>query len=131
MTKKKSLTKVQHAKMERMLQERQARLFGGGRVRKPVDDSERGGDEADIASMAQDSEMELDTRVRESRELQLIEQALVRISDGSYGNCEECHEAIAVARLEALPFAQYCIDCQEKMDEQGVPTDRYEVPNLD
>jgi DnaK suppressor protein len=41
-----------------------------------------------------------------------IEQALARIDDGSYGDCLECGEPIAHARLQAQPFAGLCIDCQ-------------------
>jgi DnaK suppressor protein len=131
--KKKSLTKTQLAKISSMLQERQARLLGGGH-RRPVgldEDQDRGGDEVDVATLSQHHEMNLDARVRESRELQLIGRALAKIQDGSYGICEECEEPIAIARLEALPFAQYCIDCQERLDEQGVSTDPYEAPDLE
>lgn len=40
-----------------------------------------------------------------------IERALGRIDDGSYGRCERCGEAIAAARLEAMPMAATCISC--------------------
>jgi len=40
-----------------------------------------------------------------------IEQALARIAAGTYGTCEACGEAIAPARLEAVPEAVRCIDC--------------------
>jgi DnaK suppressor protein len=41
-----------------------------------------------------------------------IELALRRIDDASYGDCLECGEPIAYARLQAQPFASLCIDCQ-------------------
>src|SRR2546430_14736769 len=41
-----------------------------------------------------------------------VVSALQRIDDGSFGNCERCGEAIGDKRLEALPFARHCIDCQ-------------------
>ena len=41
-----------------------------------------------------------------------IELALRRIDDASYGDCLECGEPIAFARLQAQPFASLCIDCQ-------------------
>lgn len=44
-------------------------------------------------------------------EMAQIRAALGRIEDGSYGVCVTCGEDIAAARLEALPFAQQCIDC--------------------
>jgi DnaK suppressor protein len=45
--------------------------------------------------------------------LNKINEALVRLEDGVYGNCFECGEEIAQARLRALPFAVRCKDCEE------------------
>jgi DnaK suppressor protein len=47
--------------------------------------------------------------------LELIETALERIADGSYGTCEECEGKIAKARLEVIPFTPYCIKCASKL----------------
>ncbi len=47
-----------------------------------------------------------------------VEEALERIKKNSYGICEECGEEIPMKRLEALPFAQYCISCQQKLEEE-------------
>jgi DnaK suppressor protein len=44
-------------------------------------------------------------------EIAQIKAALDRIENGSYGTCVSCGEEIAIARLEALPFAQHCIEC--------------------
>jgi len=41
-----------------------------------------------------------------------VDKALKRIKDGSYGICTNCGEAINPERLEALPFAEFCINCQ-------------------
>lgn len=38
-----------------------------------------------------------------------VEHALAKVDDGTYGLCEECNEAIAAARLEAMPAARFCI----------------------
>ncbi len=53
------------------------------------------------------------------RLLQLVEEALVRIKGKSYGFCAACEEAVQVKRLEAVPWARHCIECQEKQ-EQGL-----------
>lgn len=45
-----------------------------------------------------------------------VRAALKRIDDGSYGTCESCGRAIAVARLEAIPYTRYCIKCAENAD---------------
>jgi DnaK suppressor protein len=44
--------------------------------------------------------------------------ALRKIDDGSYGTCERCSEPIAEKRLDALPFARYCINCQRLVEEE-------------
>src|SRR5271168_4559082 len=50
--------------------------------------------------------------------LNLVDQALNRIKDGSYGECNSCHDELQQKRLEAVPWTRYCITCQEKT-EQG------------
>ncbi len=51
--------------------------------------------------------------------LQLVEEALGRIKDGSFGECLQCQEELQQKRLEAVPWTRYCITCQEKK-EQGL-----------
>ena len=46
-----------------------------------------------------------------------IDNALRKLDEGTYGICEECGEDINEARLQVMPFAIYCIDCQEKMEQ--------------
>ncbi len=46
-----------------------------------------------------------------------IDEALRKIKEGSYGLCEDCGEEISAARLNVMPFAIYCKDCQEKREE--------------
>ena len=49
--------------------------------------------------------------------LQKIDEALLKLGEGTYGICEDCGEAISEKRLKILPFAIYCIDCQERREE--------------
>lgn len=49
---------------------------------------------------------------RDLDELRLIDAAMLRMGDGSYGRCEECEQTIEIERLEATPFASRCFDCQ-------------------
>jgi len=51
--------------------------------------------------------------------LQLVEEALNRIREGSYGECVNCGSELNAKRLEAVPWTRYCINCQEKV-EQGL-----------
>ncbi len=53
----------------------------------------------------------------ESETLRKIDEALVRLQEGSYGVCTDCDEAISEARLKALPFASLCRDCQEQAED--------------
>jgi RNA polymerase-binding transcription factor DksA len=46
--------------------------------------------------------------------LEEIEDALAKIADGTYGQCESCHQQIPEARLEAMPAARLCISCASK-----------------
>ena len=55
----------------------------------------------------------------ESRELASIENALERMKDGKYGQCEVCGGRIPMARLNALPYATVCIDCQRELERSG------------
>jgi DnaK suppressor protein len=52
------------------------------------------------------------------RLLRDVVAALQRIDNGSFGSCERCGEAIGDKRLEALPFARYCITCQRLVEEE-------------
>ncbi len=49
--------------------------------------------------------------------LQKIDEALLKLDEGTYGICEDCGETISEKRLKILPFAIYCIDCQERREE--------------
>jgi DnaK suppressor protein len=53
----------------------------------------------------------------ESETLRKIDEALVRLGEGTYGACSECDESISEMRLKALPFATLCRDCQEQAEE--------------
>lgn len=57
---------------------------------------------------------------REWQTLQQVREALQRIEDGTFGKCIDCGRQIPPARLEAVPWAVYCLEDQEKHDaEQG------------
>jgi DnaK suppressor protein len=52
------------------------------------------------------------------RLLREVVAALAKIEDGTFGSCERCGEPIAEKRLDALPFARYCITCQRLAEEE-------------
>jgi len=51
--------------------------------------------------------------------LQMVENALARIREGSFGECISCGKEINSKRLEAVPWTRHCIECQEKL-EKGI-----------
>jgi RNA polymerase-binding protein DksA len=72
---------------------------------------------ADIGSDTFEQDFTLTLMESEEKTLQKIEQALIRIDDGTYGTCENCGEAIPKARLQVIPFALQCVACARK--EEG------------
>ncbi|MEQ8442034.1 MAG: RNA polymerase-binding protein DksA [Alphaproteobacteria bacterium] len=71
-------------------------------------------DLTDRASMETDRAIELRTRDRERKLIAKIDAALDRITDDSYGYCEETGEPISLRRLEARPIATLSLEAQEK-----------------
>ena len=78
----------------------------GGKLNEVLDAVESA--EADIQE-----ELEFSLVQMKSETLNKINDALVRLDQGSYGNCFDCGEEIAEKRLRALPFAVRCKDCEE------------------
>ena len=76
------------------------------------------GDILDMVSEERTRELEILLTDREKRKLHQIDDALDKIEDNTYGQCEECSAKIPRARLKVLPFAKCCIDCQEKNERE-------------
>jgi DnaK suppressor protein len=85
-------------------------------------------DALDEVQLAGERELAIRNLDRESSLLRNVKAALARIADGSYGICLHCEEEIKPKRLEAVPWAAYCIRCQEAADqhefEGAEPLDR-------
>jgi DnaK suppressor protein len=74
-------------------------------------------DSIEEVQLAEVRELEIDSLDRRICLLQEVEDALSRISDGSYGLCRLCEAKIKPARLNAVPWAALCIDCQEDAEK--------------
>ena len=83
--------------------------------------------QADAGSDAYDRDFALSLLSQEQDALYEIEEALKRIDFGTYGVCEMSGKPIAHARLEALPFARYTVECQSQIEKLGKVT-RARVP---
>lgn len=86
-----------------------------------VDDSETP-DPVDLAVQNYSKNVMLAVSENDSRQLQMIDEALVRIEDEEYGTCQNCSKEIMPKRLQAVPWAKYCLDCQELV-ERGLIDD--------
>lgn len=74
------------------------------------------GSQAAAASQVFDQQRSLALRERATQQLALVDAALERIDEGTYGRCIRCQREIATERLEALPWAAHCIECQTAVD---------------
>ena len=109
------MRKTQMRKFERVLEAKQADLLRVLRNRDAIT-IEKSADALDEVQHAAERELAIRNLDRESNLLRLVRLALRRISDGSYGICMHCEEDINPRRLAAVPWAPYCIQCQEAAD---------------
>ncbi|MGH7836254.1 MAG: TraR/DksA family transcriptional regulator [Candidatus Binataceae bacterium] len=80
---------------------------------------DEGMDTYDLASEERDREINFILSDRERAKSQQIEDALARIAEGNYGECESCGLEIAEERLRALPFTRLCRDCQQDQEREA------------
>ncbi|MBP2031989.1 YteA family regulatory protein [Clostridium algifaecis] len=71
---------------------------------------------ADNASSIYDKERGMAFQKNERIIIEKIDDALKSIEDGTYGICKKCGKEIDIERLKYVPYAEYCIDCQESID---------------
>lgn len=76
------------------------------------------GDAGDEGEREQRATVRHAEQQRDADELEAIERALARIEDGTYGSCIDCGEDIPLPRLEAQPWAERCVPCQELHERQ-------------
>lgn len=81
--------------------------------------AESADDIVDRANNAYTRELLFSLTGEESEQLKTIDEAISRLDDGGFGVCTSCGTEIGEPRLQAVPWARYCIDCQEKA-EQGL-----------
>jgi DnaK suppressor protein len=74
-------------------------------------------DAAERASIFASKEFFFANSTQGQRLLKMVSEALERIDDGSFGQCVACDEVINGKRLEAVPWARYCLQCQERLEQ--------------
>jgi len=113
------------ARMKQRLQEERARQLAlAARLRQEEADPVESGElstvdqhPAELGSETFERELELTTLTIVENDLKDIDDALRRLDDGSYGICEECGKPIDEARLEAVPWARYCVVDQARIEQ--------------
>ena len=76
----------------------------------------RSNEHIEMVQLAGEREFAVRTLEHQSKSLMQINRALERIEDGGFGMCLECEEPISSKRLAAVPWAAYCLRCQEFHD---------------
>lgn len=125
MARKDAIMKLHQVLVRRRDALRQA-LAGDLSLLKELRDQQ--GDVVDFALDSSQDELSSQLAEVESRELSQIDGALERMREGRYGVCDVCGKAIPLARLQALPYALACINCQRHLEANGGSLD---VSNLE
>jgi len=118
----KGVTKVQIKKFRALLEAKAEEIrasLGSSKAAKALD---RGDDPPDLEDLPVQSHEEWIFLNRNNIDVMLlreIEAALVRMDNDEYGTCPECDEAISMKRLQAVPWAHYCVTCQEQLSEDS------------
>jgi DnaK suppressor protein len=115
------MTKTEMNKFKKILENKQDELEQIVRNRDAIT-IEKSADALDEVQHAAERELAIRNLDRESNLLRNVRSALRRIEDGSFGVCLHCEEEISPKRIAAVPWAPFCIQCQEQADknqEQG------------
>jgi DnaK suppressor protein len=109
------MTKTELNKFKKILEDKQDDIEQIVRNRDAIT-IEKSADALDEVQHASERELAIRNLDRESNMLRNVRGALRRIEDGSFGTCLHCEEEISPKRLNAVPWAAYCIHCQEQAD---------------
>jgi DnaK suppressor protein len=114
--KKNKMTKIEVSKFKKILETKQEELERIVRNRDAIT-IEKSADALDEVQHASERELAIRNLDRESNLLRNVRAALRRIEDGSFGTCLHCEEEISPKRVAAVPWAPFCIQCQEQADK--------------
>lgn len=109
------MTDLEISKFKKILQNKRDELERIVRNRDAIT-IEKSADALDEVQHASERELAIRNLDRESNLLRNVRAALRRIDDGTYGVCMHCEEDISPKRIAAVPWAPYCIQCQEQAD---------------
>ena len=113
------MTKTDLNKFKKILETKRDELEQVVRNRDAIT-IEKSADALDEVQHASERELAIRNLDRDSNLLRNVRSALRRISDGSFGVCLHCEEEISPKRINAVPWAAFCIQCQEQADRNRV-----------
>ena len=117
-------TRSRYTELKRMLEDRRREIQAEvqGKMRGVREEGAWGGKLNEVLDAVESAEADIQEDLEfalvqmKSETLNKINDALVRLEQGTYGNCFDCGEEIAEKRLRALPFAVRCKDCEEQRE---------------
>lgn len=115
---------LSHEQKERLLELKKKLEADIGRLRRDTDESEQelssglSYDDrvAGLAALIQDRELDLSLEEQVKMLLERVDEAIAEIDAGTYGTCKSCGLQISPERLEFLPYAERCIECQRQQE---------------
>jgi DnaK suppressor protein len=113
------MTKQELNKYKEALKKKEAELLRVIVNREGIE-IEKSPDALDEVQHAAERELAIRNLDRDSALLRHVRAALLRVDDGTYGVCLHCEEDISLKRLNAVPWAAYCITCQELADRNSI-----------
>jgi DnaK suppressor protein len=116
------MTRIETERLTRQLRTKQMQLSRSLHKRDDIV-IEKASDALDQVQLMGDRELAIRNLDRDSNALRQIHRALSRIANGTYGICLNCEEDISPKRMAAVPWAAFCIKCQEKVDLREIETD--------
>jgi len=99
----------------RMLIARREEVTSGGGMRFGALASMGRVAEEDQAQVYHEEFLSVSLNTLEYQELGLVDEALDRIKAGDYGSCQDCGRPIPRKRLKVVPWARYCVECQQRV----------------
>jgi len=104
---------------KRLLQKREELMADLVKNREVSDETvdESAQDMADRATSAYTKEFAYSLSESDRKTLVLIDEAITRLDAGTYGTCVHCGQPVQEKRLEAVPWARHCLECQELQDK--------------
>jgi len=109
------MSEIKRDEFQRVLEAKKKELLAGGSDREEIL-IENAAEDFDRLQQQLNREVAIRNLDRESKLLKEVQAALNRIEEGTFGVCLRCDEDIPEKRLRALPWAAYCVACQETID---------------